>query len=99
MAKWTLSSYNRAIGRAMTQYSLTRKEAAQWYRELRGLKGSPVFRADIKSHPRWSKKASELAKRRGAPPTKLLLPPEPEPEFIEEEEEFIEEEFDEEEYP
>jgi hypothetical protein len=98
MAKWTLGSYNRAIGAAMTNYSLTRREAAQWYRELRGLKGSPVFRTDIKSHPRWSKKASELAKRRGAPPIQPPLPPEPEPEFIKEEE-FIEEEFDEEEYP
>jgi hypothetical protein len=69
MSKWTIASYNRAIGAAMARFSLSRKEAAQWYRELRDLKGSPVFRTDLKHHPRWSKQAAQRAQEK-----RLVLP-------------------------
>ena len=95
MAKWSISSYNRFIGKSMTRYGLERKQAAQMYREMRGKLGKPVFRADIKRHPRIAKKASERAFAKVHPPRKIKLPGKPP--VIELPEEFEElEDFDQE---
>ena len=52
----------------MTRYGLERKQAAQMYREMRGKLNKPVFRTDIKRHPRIAKKASERAFAKVHPP-------------------------------
>ena len=97
MAKWSISSYNRFIGKSMTRYGLERKQAAQMYREMRGKLGKPVFQADIKRHPRIAKKASERAFAKVHPPRKIIGGGPRKPPTIELPEEFEElEDFDQE---
>ena len=95
MAKWSIASYNRFIGRSISKYGLDRKQAAQMYREMRAKLGKPVFQTDIKRHPRIAKKASERAFAKVHPPRKIKLPGKrPEIELPEEFEEL--EDFDQE---
>jgi len=61
MARWTIGSYNRFLGASMSRYDLTRKQAAQHYREMRGNLKRSVTRADIANHPRISKRTAARA--------------------------------------
>jgi hypothetical protein len=76
MAKWTLGSYNRFLGAAMTRHGLTRKQAAEMYREARDKSGSPVFRTYLDKHPRISKRLAERSILRRPPIEKPKRPPE-----------------------
>jgi len=75
VSKWTLSSYNRFLGESITRYGLTRKQAAQHYREMRPQLGRPVFRADLRHHPRLAKRGAERAFALRPPVPKRVKPP------------------------
>jgi len=75
MAKWTLSSYNRFLGESITRYGLTRKQAAQHYREMRGKLHRPIFRTDLRRHPIIAKRGSERAFALRPPVTKVPVKP------------------------
>jgi len=83
VSKWTLGSYNRFLGESITRYGLTRKQAAQHYREMRPQLGRPVFRADLRHHPVIAKRASERAFALRPPVAKVpVKPPELRPPTI-----------------
>jgi hypothetical protein len=86
MSKWTLGSYSRFLGAAMTRHGLTRKQAAEMYREARDKSGKPVFRTYLDKHPRISKRLAERSILRRPPIEKPKRPPEREflPEYPEE---------------
>ena len=91
MSKWTLGSYNRFLGAAMTRHGLTRKQAAEMYREVRDKSGNPVFKSYLKQHPRISKRLAERAIMRKPPKEKL---PKRKPPFKPEIPEYLGEELD-----
>ena len=91
MSKWTLGSYNKFLGAAMTGHGLTRKQAAQMYREVRDKSGKPAFRTYLKQHPRISKRLAERAIMRKPPKEKL---PKRKPPFKPEIPEYLGEELD-----
>jgi len=92
MAKWTIGSYNRFLAASMTKHKLTRKEAAQCYREMRAKLNHPVFRNDLIRHPRIAGKAAERARLlKPTPPPVREGPPIPVPEVTPEELKFIDE--------
>ena len=98
MARWTIGSYNRFLGASMSRYDLTRRQAAQHYREMSGNLKRSVTRADIANHPRISKRTAARAfavrppiekppKRiRKAPLPPPVIPKEVEKEFKDDEE-------------
>lgn len=89
MARWSLAHYNRFLGASMSRYALSRKDAAQHYREMRSHLNRTVTRADLKAHPIISKRtaAQAFALKVGAPPKPPArrLPPPEIPEEIREE--------------
>jgi hypothetical protein len=72
VAKWTIASYNRFLGASMRGFSLTRKEAAQHYREMRSHLGRSVFRPDLSKHPRIAKREAEQAREKVKPPAETI---------------------------
>ena len=63
MAKWSLGSYNHFLNESIKRYGLTRKEAAQVYREIRARESKPVFKSYLNKHPRIAGKAAKQAQR------------------------------------
>ena len=97
MARWTIASYNRFLGASMSRYELSRKQAAQHYREMRGSLKRPVTRADVTNHPRIAKRtaARAFAIRPPVekPPRRIVeveLPPPVIPEEVEEQDQEAE---------
>jgi hypothetical protein len=74
MAKWSIASYNRFLGAAMHREHVTRKQAAQMYREVRDKLGRPVFRTDLLAHPRITHKVAAHVKATVVPPLVRRLP-------------------------
>ena len=72
MAKWTITSYNRFLGASMRGFNLTRKEAAQHYREMKQHLGRSVFRTDLSKHPRIAKREAEQAREKVKPPAQTV---------------------------
>jgi hypothetical protein len=72
MAKWTIGSYNRFLGASMRDFNLTRKEAAQHYREMKQHLSRSVFRTDLSKHPRIAKRGAEQAKEKVKPPAQTV---------------------------
>lgn len=72
MAEWTIGSYNRFLGASMRSHSLTRKGAAQHYREMRQHLGRSVFRTDLSKHPRIAKREAEQAREKVKPPAQTV---------------------------
>ena len=103
MAKWTIASYNRFIGASHRRYGLSLADARQHYREMRGTLGRPIFRSDLRTHPRIAQRMADRAQfaRRFPPPAPPPAPPEEEaiyvpPEVLEELDDDREIEFSEE---
>lgn len=82
MARWTIASYNRFIGARPDSVSIP--EARALYRAMAARLERPVFRTDLKNHPRITKQ--ELAKIQipFVIPTPPEIPEEPEPDEMEE---------------
>lgn len=101
MANWSLASYNRFLGEMISKFDLSRKDAAQAYREMRGNLERPVFRSDIKSHSVIAKRSAERAfAKKEQPPAEFIGASGPsvagiEPSIPPEEELFDEEDLDE----
>jgi hypothetical protein len=67
----------------MHREHVTRKQAAQMYREVRDKLGRPVFRTDLRAHPRITHKVAAHVKATVVPPISRFVsgaevPPEPE---------------------
>jgi hypothetical protein len=110
MARWTFATYNRFLGRSMSGYGLTRKEAAQHYRNFREALGRSPSKNALKAHPRIAARTAEHARlykpapapaprRPGRAPVEPAVerpsPPAPPPVPEEELEEELDEDFDE----
>lgn len=92
MSKWTLASYNRFLGASMKANGFSRKEAAIHYRAMRGELERPVFRPDLKAHPRIARWAAKRTMARRLPPVRPReAPPAEEMPPLEEREEEEEE--------
>ena len=90
MARWSLASYNRFLGESMSKYKLTRKEAAQHYREMRDHLSKSIFRTDLKKHPRIGKRMAAKAREKVKPPAEIVAAWEAE---LEQADEFEEEQY------
>lgn len=91
MARWNIGSYNRFIGARPEGVSV--KEARMLYRSMAERLGRPVFRTDIKNHPRITKQEiNKIKKTVPFPPSLKEALREKE---IEEEEPLLEEETEE----
>ena len=91
MAKWTIASYNRFIGASCRKHGHSVQVARQHYREMREKLGRPVFRNDLRSHPRIAQRAADRAWSKIRPIELPPMPPPAEPEEIEIPPEVLEE--------
>jgi hypothetical protein len=73
MARWSIGSYNRFIGASVRKYGHSVAVAREQYRQMRGKLNRPVFRTDLKAHPKISAGAAKRAFAR----TPLLKPERP----------------------